>query len=75
MTEPFAKIPNGILPLDPNQVIVLRDYAENVKRMLEMVNKVDVAVPSEFVEEVIPVKYAQAADIAAALNSLSAGGG
>ena len=72
---PFVKIPNAILPLDANMILVLRDYAENVKRMLELVNKIDVAVPSEFVQEVIPIKYAQASDIAAALNSLSAGGG
>ena len=72
---PFAKIPNGILPLDANNILVLRDYAENVKRMLEMVNEIDVAVPSEFVQEVIPIKYAQASDIAQALSSLGAGGG
>jgi len=40
-----------------------------------VVEKLDTAVPSEFVEEVIPIKYAQASDIAGALNSLSAGGG
>ncbi|HVM46873.1 MAG TPA: secretin N-terminal domain-containing protein [Candidatus Acidoferrum sp.] len=72
---PFVKIPNAILPLDPNQILILRDYAENVKRMLEMIAKIDVAVPSEFVQEVIPIKYGKASDIAGALNSLSAGGG
>jgi general secretion pathway protein D len=72
---PFVKIPNAILPLDANQILVLRDYAENVKRMLEMVAKIDVAVPSEFVQEVIPIKYGKASDIAGALNSLSGSGG
>jgi general secretion pathway protein D len=72
---PFVKIPNAILPLDVNQILVLRDYAENVKRMLEMVAKIDVAVPSEFVQEVIPIKYGKASDIAGALNSLSGTGG
>ena len=70
---PFMKIPNAILPLDANQMLVLRDYSENVKRMLEMISKIDVAVPSEFVQEVIPIKYAQASEIAGALNSLSGG--
>jgi type II secretory pathway component GspD/PulD (secretin) len=32
-------------------------------------------MPSEFVSEVIPIKYAKASDIASALNSLSSGGG
>jgi len=72
---PFAKVPNGILPIDSNQILVLRDNAENVKRMLELIKEIDVAVPSEYVSEVIPIKYAMASDIAAALNSLSSGGG
>jgi general secretion pathway protein D len=74
---PFASIglANGILPIDSSQILVLRDYSENVKRMLEMVKKVDVAVPSEFTNRVIAIKYALASDIASALNSLSTGGG
>jgi general secretion pathway protein D len=74
---PFASagLANGILPIDTSQIIVIRDYSENVKRMLEMVKKIDVSVPSEFISEVIPIKYALASDIASALNSLSTGGG
>ncbi|HET7624906.1 MAG TPA: hypothetical protein VFM25_06530, partial [Verrucomicrobiae bacterium] len=52
--QPFAKMPNAILPIDSSQIIVLRDYTENVKRMLEMIDRVDVSVPSEFISEVIP---------------------
>jgi len=33
---PFAKL-NSILPIDGNGILILRDYAENVKRMLEMI--------------------------------------
>jgi general secretion pathway protein D len=74
--QPFASaIPNPILPIDASQILVLRDYTENVKRMLEMIKKVDVSIPSEFVSEVIMIKYAQATEIANALNSLSSGGG
>src|ERR1017187_6557901 len=73
--QPFVKIPNAILPIDTSMMLVLRDYTENVKRMLEMIKEIDVAIPSEFVSEVIPIKYAKAADIASALNSLSSGGG
>lgn len=72
---PFAKVPNSILPIDSSQILVLRDYTENVKRMLELIEEIDVTVPSEFISEVIPIKYAMAADIANALNSLSSGGG
>ena len=73
--QPFAKIPNSILPVDSSQILVLRDYTENVKRMLELIKQVDVVVPSEFVDEVIPIKYALASEIASALNALSSGGG
>ena len=72
---PFIKIPNAILPIDSSQILVLRDYTENVKRMLELIKEIDVAVQSEFVSEVIPIKYAKAGEIASALNSLSSGGG
>jgi general secretion pathway protein D len=73
--QPFMKIPNAILPIDSSQILVLRDYTENVKRMLELIKEIDVAIPSEYVSEVIPIKYAQASEIAGALNSLSSGGG
>jgi len=72
--QPFAKLPNSILAIDSNGILVLRDYAENVKRMLEMIDQVDVSVPAEYVSEVIPIKYALAGDIASALGSLGGGG-
>lgn len=73
--QQFAKAPNAILPIDESGILVLRDYAENIKRMLEMIREIDVALPTEFVNEVIPIKYALASDIASALNSLSSAGG
>lgn len=73
--QPLAKIPNSILPIDSSMMLVLRDYSENVKRMLEMIKEVDVSIPSEFISEVIPIKYALSSDIANALNSLGSGGG
>ena len=68
--QPFAKLQNSILPIDSNGILVLRDNAENVKLMLEMIDQVDVPVPAEFISEVIPIKYAMVDDIANALNSL-----
>lgn len=72
---PFAKLPNSILPIDANGILVLRDNAENVKRMLQMIERVDISVPAEYISEVIPIKYALAEDIASALNSLGGSGG
>jgi general secretion pathway protein D len=72
--SPFAKL-NSIIPLDDNGILVIRDYAENVKRMLEMIQQVDVNVPAVIISEVIPIRYAMADDIANALNSLGGSGG
>jgi general secretion pathway protein D len=72
---PFSKIANGVVSIEGAGIIVLRDFAENVKRMLQIVEMVDVAYPAEFEQEVIPIKYAKASEIANALSSLSAGGG
>ncbi len=68
--QQFANIPNAVFPIDSNGILIVRDYAENVKRMLEFIDKVDVVVPEEFKSEVIPIKYAMVDDIANALNSL-----
>jgi len=72
---PFAKLQNSILSIDSNGILVLRDNAENVKRMLEMIKQVDVSVPQEYISEVIPIKYALADDIANAFDSLGGSGG
>jgi general secretion pathway protein D len=66
---------NSIIPLDSNGILIIRDYAENVKRMLEMIERVDVNVPAEYVSEVIPIKYALAEDIANVLSGLGGSGG
>ncbi len=73
--QPFSKLQNSILAIDSNGILVLRDYAENVKRMLEMISQIDVSVPAEYISEVVPIKYALAEDIANALSSLGGGSG
>jgi len=75
LLTPFSRLPNSVVPIDNNGILVLRDNAENVKRMLEMIDRVDVSVPAEYISEVIPIKYALADDIASALNSLGGSGG
>ena len=54
---------------------MLRDYAENVKRMVEIIERVDVMPILEFEPVVIPIKYALAGDISQVLSSLTEGGG
>jgi general secretion pathway protein D len=72
---PFTKAPKSIIIIPSTGTLILRDYAENVDRMLEMVRKIDVLTPNSVKPEVIPIKYALASDISSALSSLGAGGG
>ncbi len=74
---PFAsgKVAAPVQPIDGSGMLVLRDNVANVKRMMEMIEKVDVTMPSEFLSEVIPIKYAQAEEIASALSSVGGGTG
>ncbi|MBI5799339.1 MAG: hypothetical protein HZA92_01255 [Verrucomicrobia bacterium] len=72
--QPFAKLPGGILPIDATGVIVLRDNAINIKRMMEVLAKIDVVVPSDEEFKVIPINYALAADVAQVLGSFTTAG-
>jgi general secretion pathway protein D len=73
--QPFAKLPNSILGIDSAGILILRDYAENVKRMMEVLAKIDVVPVQEFEPVVIPIKYALAGDIAEVIGSLTSSGG
>ena len=74
----FSKNPAGIVPIDSNQLLVLRDYASNIRRMLDLIKRVDVTVDTDYKLEVIPIKYGKVADLFDTMNTLisgSAGGG
>ena len=70
--QPFAKLPNSIVGVRGSPVLVLRDYSENVKRMLEILERVDVEMPLDIDTVVIPIKYALAGEIAGVLSGLGA---
>ncbi|MFN7141690.1 MAG: secretin N-terminal domain-containing protein, partial [Limisphaerales bacterium] len=74
---PFASMRTGtsIIPIASSQTLILRDYSENIKRMMEVVEQVDRITPLEVQPELIPIKYALAAEIATVLGSLTSGGG
>ncbi len=72
---PFSKMPKSIIALPSTQTLILRDYAENVNRMVEMIRRIDVQSVLTIKPEVIPIKYALASDIASALSALGASGG
>ncbi|HTH48569.1 MAG TPA: secretin N-terminal domain-containing protein, partial [Candidatus Limnocylindria bacterium] len=71
----FAKNQNGIIGLASTKTIVIRDYAINVKRMLEVLERIDVDNDTDFALEVIPIKYGRVEDIYATMSSVIGGGG
>lgn len=70
----FAKMPNGVVPIDSTMTLVLRDYPANIKRMTEILERVDVEVESEYKLEVIPIKYGKVEDVYSTMSSLISGG-
>jgi general secretion pathway protein D len=71
----LAKTPTGVTPIDSNQTLILRDYSSNIRRMLEIIEKIDVMPESDFTLEVIPVRYGKVGDIHATMQALISGAG
>lgn len=71
----LAKTATAVTPIDSNQTLILRDYSSNVRRMMEIIEKIDVTPESDFTLEVLPIKYGKVGDIYATMNALIQGGG
>jgi general secretion pathway protein D len=39
--QPFVKTPNALLPIDGSNLLVIRDYSANVRRMLQMLQDLE----------------------------------
>lgn len=72
---PFSKNPNNIVALESTSTLVLRDYAINIKRMLEVIEKVDVIIEEDYTLEVIPIRYGRVEDIYQTLSGVIGGTG
>ncbi|OQC67270.1 MAG: Type II secretion system protein D precursor [Verrucomicrobia bacterium ADurb.Bin006] len=73
--QTFGKIQGGVVPIDSTMTLVLRDYPPNIKRMMEIIEKVDVKVESDYRLEVIPIKYGKVEEIYSTMSSVIGGGG
>jgi type II secretory pathway component GspD/PulD (secretin) len=72
LLQPFSSdVRNPILAIDSEQNLVLRDLPQNVERMLQVIQGVDVEPPPEYISEVIPFKYAKASEIIAAIHGFA----
>ena len=73
--QSFSKSATAVTPIDSNQTLVLRDNVSNIKRMLELIKKIDVPAESDFQLSVIPIKYGKVTDIYATMSALIGGSG
>ena len=71
----FTRNPAGIVPIDSSQMLVIRDSASNIRRMAELIEKVDVESQNDYKLEVIPIKYGKVTDLFDTMNSLISGAG
>ena len=62
---------NSIIALDTSRALLIRDYAVNVKRMIEIIEQIDVEAPTDEEFAIIDIKYALAADVATVISSLT----
>lgn len=75
LIQGFSKVANGVVALDESKTLILRDYAANIKRMLEVLDRIDQEKELDYTLEVIPIKYGKVEDIYATMNALIGGGG
>jgi len=69
LLRPFVSARGSLITHRETNVLVLTDTASNVRRLLDIVRLVDVEVALEELQ-IIPIRYADAADLAAILNQL-----
>ena len=62
---------DSIIALDTSKALLIRDYAVNVKRMVEIIEQIDVEAPTEEEFAIIDIKYALAADVASVISNLT----
>jgi general secretion pathway protein D len=73
--QKFAKVAGGITTVESTRMLIIQDYAINLKRMLELIAKIDVSAPAnEQIFEVIPIRYAPVKEVADMLGSFTSGG-
>ena len=69
----FTTTPNSITPFDVNGTLLIRDLASSVRRMMEVVARIDVLKESGYRLEVIPIKYGKVVDFYNIMASLVSG--
>jgi len=72
LLTPFAKAPKAVIVDESSKLVIIRDSANNVKRMQGLLKQLDVPKLQEE-HRVVPVKYAKASTIVSALLVIKQG--
>ena len=67
--------PDGMIAIDSTQILILHDYAVNIRQMLDVIQKIDIEPELDYSLEVIPIKYSKVTDLYGTMNALISGGG
>ena len=73
MLTPMAKNAAGIVALDVSKTLVLRDNSSNIKRMLELLERIDIKPEEDYRLKVIPIRYGKVEEIYATMQDLITG--
>jgi general secretion pathway protein D len=73
MITPMAKNAAGIVALDVSKTLVLRDNSSNIKRMLELLERIDIKPQEDYKLKVIPIRYGKVEEIYATMQDLITG--
>ncbi|NBQ23683.1 MAG: hypothetical protein EBU26_05355, partial [Verrucomicrobia bacterium] len=73
--RPMSANPDGMIAIDSTQVLILHDYAVNIRQMLDVIKDIDVEPIMDYSLEVIPIKYSKVTDLYGTMNALISGGG
>ena len=70
----FAKSPQAVQAIESTGTLVLRDFSNNVRAMLDMLDHIDVEEINDLEIAVVKIKYALSADIAQVIGTYTANG-
>ena len=71
--QPLTSNPEGLIPIDSSQTLIVHSDATTMKQMLEVIKSIDVTPELEHTLEVIPIRYGKVDDLFQTLSSLISG--
>ena len=71
--RPLTKNPDGLIPIDSSQTLLIHADAVTMKQLLEVIQTVDVVPEFDYSLEVIPIRYSKVTDLFNTMSNLISG--